>query len=57
MNPVEVVKGAAAVGAIASPWWLEILKAISAGAAFILPILGVIWLVIQMTDYFARKKK
>lgn len=57
MNPTDVVRGAGAVAAIASPWWLVILKAVSDGAAFILPILGVIWLVIQMTDYLIRKKK
>jgi hypothetical protein len=57
VNPVELTKHAAALGAIASPWWLVCLKAVSDGAAFILPILGVVWLVIQMTDYFIRKKK
>lgn len=56
MNPIaEAAKAASGVAAVTSPWWLVGLKAISDGAAFILPILGVIWLVIQMTDYFRRK--
>ena len=57
MNPTDVVKGAGAVAAIVSPWWLTIIKTVSEGAALILPVMGVIWLVIQMTDYFTRKKK
>lgn len=57
VNPVvETAKGAAAAAAIASPWWLTILKSVSDGAALVLPILGVIWLVIQMTSWFLKRK-
>jgi hypothetical protein len=57
MNPIaEAAKAASGVAAATSPWWLVGLKALSDGAAFILPILGVIWLVIQMTDWLIRKR-
>lgn len=46
-----------AVSAVSSPWWLQALHAVSDGAALVLPILGVIWLVIQMTAWFLKKKK
>lgn len=57
VNPVvETAKSVAAVSAITSPWWLTILKSVSDGAALVLPILGVIWLVIQMTSWFLKRK-
>lgn len=56
MNPIaEATKAAGGIAAATSPWWLVGLKAVSDGAAFILPILGVIWLVIQMTDWYNKK--
>jgi hypothetical protein len=58
MNPIaEATKAASGLAAATSPWWLTGLKALSDGAAFVLPILGVIWLVIQMTDWYLKKRK
>jgi hypothetical protein len=57
MNPIaEATKAVSGVAAATSPWWLVGLKAVSDGAALILPVLGVIWLVVQMTDWIIRKK-
>jgi hypothetical protein len=39
---------AGAAGAIISPWWLPPLHDVSTIAAEIAPILGIIWLVLQM---------
>lgn len=47
MNLENATNGAA-VGAVASPLWLPSFHTISAGAAEILPILGVLWLVVQI---------
>lgn len=40
---------AGALGAIASPLWLPTLQGVSDMAAMILPILGVLWLLVQIT--------
>ena len=53
----DAVKAAVAPAAVASPLWLPVIHTVSEGAALILPILGVVWLVIQMTDYFNKKRK
>lgn len=45
---VNVVTTPAAVAAVFTPWWLPVLQDVSAGAALALPILGVLWLVIQI---------
>ena len=44
----EKVADVASIAAIASPWWLPVLKETSELAAFILPILGVVWLATQI---------
>jgi hypothetical protein len=44
----EMVTDTASVVAIASPWWLPVLKETSEVAAYVLPILGVMWLVTQI---------
>ena len=51
---VNNATNASAVAAVASPWWLPLLKSTSEYAAFILPIMGVIWLAIQMVGYLIR---
>lgn len=38
-----------AVGAVVSPWWLPGLQDVSNTAALVLPILGVAWLLVQIT--------
>ncbi len=37
-----------AVAAVASPWWLPVLHSTSEYAALTLPILGVVWLSVQI---------
>lgn len=44
-----------AVSATVSPWWLPYLNTASENAALILPILGVGWLVIQITHFFYKR--
>lgn len=48
MTSGEMVTDTGAVAAIASPWWLPALHDVSQFAAFLLPILGVIWLAVQI---------
>jgi len=49
LRPDELITTAGAVGAIGSPWWLPWLQTVSEFAAIIAPILGVIWLLVQIT--------
>lgn len=42
------VTNVAAGGAIVSPWWLPAIAGVSEFAAIILPILGAIWLAVQI---------
>jgi len=44
----DIVTTAGAAGAIMSPWWLPVLHELSEFAAVVAPILGVIWLLIQI---------
>lgn len=53
----EMVTDTASVVAIASPWWLPILKESSEVAAYVLPILGVAWLVTQIGWKWYREIK
>lgn len=52
--------GVAAGAAIFSPWWLPALQSVSTVFAAVLPIIGVAWLVLQITfkviDWRARRK-
>lgn len=43
------VTTAGAVGAIISPWWLPGLAEVSQFCALLAPILGVLWLLIQIS--------
>jgi len=49
-----------AIGAIGTYWWLPHLQTLSEVAAIIAPILGVLWLLLQMGlklhDHFKKKK-
>lgn len=44
-----------AAGATASPIWLPQLEEISKAAATLLPILGVVWLLMQMMAWLFKK--
>lgn len=59
MTNGEVVTDTGAIAAIASPWWLPALHDVSQVAAFLLPIVGVVWLVVQIavkihTTYYKK---
>ena len=53
----NVITAPAAVAAVVSPWWLPILHSTSEAAALILPIIGVLWLVIQIAVFLYRAGK
>lgn len=44
----EFVTDVAATIAIASPWWLPLLKETSEIAGLLLPIFGSVWLIVQI---------
>jgi hypothetical protein len=48
---------AGAGAAIASPLWLPAIQGLSEVCAVVLPILGVAWLLIQITDKLLRNRK
>jgi hypothetical protein len=48
MTRGEMVTDTGAVAAIASPWWLPTLHDVSQFAAEWLPIMGVVWLAVQI---------
>jgi hypothetical protein len=47
VNPDTFTNGGA-VAAMGSPWWLPSLQSVSDTAALMLPILGVLWLLVQI---------
>jgi hypothetical protein len=53
----KVATDVGAVAALTSPYWLPTLHTVSEIAALIVPILGAIWLVIQITHYLYRISK
>jgi hypothetical protein len=53
----EMVTDTASVVAIASPWWLPLLKETSEVAAYVLPILGVVWIATQIGWKWYREIK
>jgi hypothetical protein len=55
----EVVTNTGAAAAIASPWWLPALHQVSEVAALVLPIMGVVWLSVQIAVkiYQANQRK
>lgn len=56
---VEGATKATAIAAVVSPWWLPPLHTISEVAALALPIMGVLWLCVQIVIaiYRARHPK
>ena len=48
---------AIAAVAVSSPFWLPGLKTVSEVAALLLPILGAVWLVVQIAGYIIRYRK
>lgn len=54
---VESANKATAIAAVASPWWLPTLHTMSDVAALALPIMGVLWLCVQIVIALYRVKK
>jgi len=49
MTHNETLADAGAVAALISPVWLPVLHEVSELAALVLPILGAVWLIVQIT--------
>jgi hypothetical protein len=47
MSKTELVTDVVAAAAVVSPWWLPSLQQIHDGAAWALPIAGLLWLLLQ----------
>lgn len=54
---VVTVTDVGAVTALVSPIWLPTLQEVSQIAALVLPILGALWLLIQISHYVYRNIK
>jgi len=46
-----------AAGAVTSPWWIETIGGVSDVAQALLPILGAIWLIVQIIGYIIKHKR
>lgn len=53
---VESANKVTAVAAVVSPWWLPSLHTVSEVAALVLPIMGVLWLCVQISIALYRFK-
>lgn len=56
-NAVDTATAAVAATAVASPVWLPWLEAASSTAAMIAPILGTVWLVVQIVAKVQEMRK
>lgn len=54
---IDRITTGVAAGAITAPAWLPPLKDVSEVAALLLPILGVVWLAVQILAYLLRPPK
>lgn len=59
MTNGEIVTDTGAVAALVSPWWLPLVHEVSDVAALCLPILGALWLIVQIIEkiHAARHRK
>lgn len=48
-HPIETATNTVAAASLASPFWLPSLQDASSFAALALPILGALWLILQIT--------
>jgi Na+/alanine symporter len=57
--PFPQINSVTATAALTSPWWLPGLHSVSTAAAEIVPILGALWLMVQIivAIYKATRKK
>lgn len=54
---VETAHKATAIAAVASPWWLPPLQAVSEWAALVLPVAGLLWIALQAGIAIYKFKK
>lgn len=54
---VERVTDTVAVGAVTSPFWLDTVSLVSQGATALLPVLGCLWLFVQMVTAWRQRKR
>lgn len=54
-STVDRVTDGVAVGMVSSPVWLPGLQQVSEIAALVVPILGAIWLLVQILGYLTRR--
>ena len=52
----ERITNTVATAAVASPWWLPSLADVSHTAGLLLPILGVVWLTVQIVTRLGGRK-
>lgn len=52
----ERITNGVAVGGVTLPLWFDYVQSISEVAAAVLPILGVVWITVQMIGYFKKDK-
>jgi hypothetical protein len=53
----ETANKGLAIAAVASPWWLPALQKVSEVATFALPILGVLWIILQASIAIAKYRR
>lgn len=51
-----VITSAVASAALTSPYWLPALEGVSSVAALLLPILGALWLLVQILFKVAKRR-
>lgn len=56
-SKMETVADVAAVSAVASPWWLPYLKALSEDTALLLPPAGLAYIVIKIVAHILVTRK
>jgi len=57
MTAHDTLSSAAAGAAVVSPWWLPQLHHVSTIAAEVLPILGALWLIVQIVTHILKTRK
>jgi hypothetical protein len=53
----DTIQGAVATTAALSPWWLPAVHTISDVAAYLLPVMGVVWLGVQIATKLIEFRK
>lgn len=61
-GPAEAITNVTAGAAIVSPWWLPTITFAADASTFLLPVLGVVWLAVQIiakvrSEWFNKRGK